>query len=219
MSGPPTDIPPSALWAKLASAERPSKVVDFPRKDKNGDSFGQIAMRPLTQMEQMSCSKAAEDTAKKHLKETKREDLGYERLYSDAYILETLYRAARNPENVAYPAFPTPKSLSEALTTDECAMLYEHYLTVKLELGPLITEMSEDELEAWIDRLVEGGSAFPFDLISLELQKILVLYMAYQLRSSPTGSSSPGSPAEEKSLENEEKQPESPEPGSFDIAE
>ena len=76
-------------------------------------------------------------------------------------------------------------------------MLFEHYLTVSIELGPIAVNMTDAEFEAWIDRLVEGGSAFPFDLLSSDLQKILLLYMASQLRNSRTDKSSVGSQPEE----------------------
>lgn len=211
MSGPPKDLPASQLWLKLASTERPFKVVDFPRKDSKGEPIGQLAIRVLTQEEQMICTSAAEDVTRKHLKEAKKEDLGYERLFTDAVCVEMLYRACRDSDDPSRPAFPTPKNIREQLTTDECAKLFEHYLTVQLELGPLVTQMSEEELEAWIDRLVEGGSAVPLALLASDLQQILVLYMAYQLRSLPTDKSSATSPPEEIMPGDSEKIPETSE--------
>lgn len=197
MSGPPKDLPASQLWLKLASAERPFKLVDFPRVTPDGQPLGQIAIRILTQEEQMVCSAAAEELARKHVKDGRKDELGYERLFTDAVCVEVLFRACRDAENPRNPAFPTPKSLREALTTDECGALFSHYLTVQLELGPTVIHMTEGEIEAWISRLVEGGSSFPFDLLSSDLQKILLLHMAYQLRTSPTDRSSAGSQLDE----------------------
>lgn len=195
--GPSKDIPASTLWLKLQELPRPTKIVDFPRFDESGKPIGQLAMRILTQEEQMICSAAAEEFTKKHLKDGKKDELGYERLYADSVCVEVLYRACRDADDVTRPAFPTPKSIRESLSTEECAKLFEHYMTIQLELGPTIATMSEQQMEAWIDRLVEGGSAFPFDLLSSELQKIVLMYMAFRLRSSPTDKSSAGSqPAE-----------------------
>ena len=198
-NGPPQDIPASQLWLKLASQERPSQIVDFPRRGSDGAPIGQLRIRILTQEEQMVCTAAAEKIAKEHLKDSKKDELGYERLFTDAVCVEVLFRACRDAEDVSKPAFPSPKSIRHALTTEECAMLFQHYLTVQLELGPMVVTMSDDEVEAWITRLAEGGSSFPFDMLSSDLQKILLLHMAYQLRSLPTDKSFAGSLPEESS--------------------
>lgn len=197
MSLPPTNIPASQLWLALCSKERPSQIVDFPRTLPNGDPVGQLRIRVLTQEEQMAATTAAERVAREHLKEAKRDDLGYERLYSDAYCIETLFRACRDVDDVTRPAFPAPKQIRQTMTTEECGALFQHYLTVQLELGPTVWKMSDEEYEAWISRLAEGGSAFLFDTLSSDLQKMLLLYMAYQLRSSPTDNTSAGSQPEE----------------------
>lgn len=197
MSGPPKDIEPSSLWLKLSGKERPFKLVDFPRNDENGEPIGQLAIRILTQEEQMAATAAAEKLAKELLKDGKKDEIGYERLFTDAVCLEVLFRACRDPEDQVRSAFPSVKQIQKALTTEECAVLFSHYLTVQMELGPIVISMSDEEIEAWITRLAEGGSAFPFDLLSSDLQKIVLLSMAFQLRSSATDKSSAGSQLEE----------------------
>lgn len=189
---PSKDVPASELWLKLASQERPSQVVDFPRKGDDGEAVGQVRIRILTQEEQMVCASAAEKLTREHLKDSKKDELGYERLYTDAICVEVLFRACRDIEDVKRSAFPSPKAIRGQLTTEECAMLFQHYLTVQLQLGPTVIEMSDEELEAWITRVAEGGSSFPFDLLATDLQKLLLLHMAYQLRTSPTDSGSAG---------------------------
>ncbi len=203
---PPSDTPPSALWLALASSERPSKVVDFPRFDLKGEAVGKLRIRILTQEEQMAAAAAAEKLAKEHLKDGKKDELGYERLFSDALCIEVLFRACRDENDVKRPAFPSVKQIRQMLTTEEAATLFQHYLTVQLELGPTRIEMSDEEAEAWIDRVAEGGSAFPFDLLSSDLQRLLLLHMAFQLRSSPTDKSSAGSLPEEPTTETEPEQ-------------
>lgn len=147
----------------------------------------------------MICTAAAEDVVRKHMKDGRKDELGYERLFTDALCVEVLFRACRDADAPERPAFPTPSSLQKMLTTEECGKLFEHYLTIQLELGPTVVTMSDDELEKWIDRLVEGGSAYPFDLLSSDLQKLLLLHMAFRLRSSPMAKSSAGLPQEESS--------------------
>lgn len=198
MANPPADIPASELWLKLSSRDRPSKLVDFPRMDENGTPVGRLRIRVLTQEEQMSCSVAAEKTVKDHMKDSTKDDLGYERLFSDAYCVEILFRACRDENDVNRALFPGTRQLRSALSTEECAMLFQHYQTVSLELGPMAVSMSEDELEAWVAKLAEGGSAFPFDLLSSDLQRILILYTAQSLMSQK-GKPSAGSLPEESS--------------------
>jgi hypothetical protein len=158
-------------------------------------------MRVLTQEEQMAASASAEKFARDILKEAKQEDFGYQRLFSDAVNVEILYRACRDPEDVTKPVFPGPKALRQALTTEECGTLVAYYLTVEMELGPRILEMTDEQAEAWIDRLVEGGTSSPFSLLGSDLQQLLVLHMAYALRpgKSKTGTGSAGSPPDSES--------------------
>lgn len=194
MAGPPDDIPASKLWLKLQEMPRPSRVVDFPRIGPDGSPVGSLAMWVLTQEEQMICSAAAEEFTRRVLKDGRKEELGYDAVYSNAACVEILYRACRDPEDIKRPAFPTPKAIRETLTADECGRLFEHYLTVQLEVGPIVAHMSPEEMNAWVARIAEGGSAFPFDLLSSDVQKTLVLFMARRLASSPMATSSAGSP-------------------------
>lgn len=189
MSGPPKDIPAADLWAKLQARPRPSKLIDFP----GAEGLGQFAIWVLTQEERMSSITAAEKKAKLHLKDGKRDDIGYESLYSDALCIEILSRACRDSEDLTRPLFPSPKLLQEKLTTEELAVLFQQYLTVQLELGPIISQLTEAEMNAWVERLVEGGSAFPFEVLTWETQRILLLFMARQVASLRTASTSAGS--------------------------
>jgi hypothetical protein len=208
LSGPAKEIEPTQLWLKLSSTERPYKMVDFPRYDDEAKPLGQTAIRILTQEEQMICNAAAEDFCRKHLKDAKREDLGYEMMFKDAVIVEVLYRACRDADDPnGRSTFPSIKHLRETLTTDECSTLFTHYLTIQAELGPIAVSMSDEELESWITRLAEGGSAFPFDTLSWDLQRLVLLHMAFQLRTSPTDNSSPTSLPDETPTNETPEQP------------
>ncbi len=213
MSGPPDNIPPSELWAKITATPRPSAEVDFPRKDKEGAPIGKLRMWVLTQSEQMICAAEAARVAKELLKDQRKDDpsLGYDNVYNNAASVEILARACRDANDVTRPAFPSPKLLRQNMTADEIAILTRLYLQVQSELGPIIAYMSAEEEEAWIRRLAEGGTAFPLSLLSSEAHEHLTLSLASRLFRSLTSTSSPGSPPEESSNE-------SPQPSEFDGA-
>jgi hypothetical protein len=196
VTGPSKDIEPSALWLALAKSERPFRVVDFPRNDADGNPIGKIAIRVLTQEEQIICSSAAEKFTREHLKDAKKDELGYEAVYSNAACVELLSRACRNVDNIEQPAFPSAKLLSQQMTAGEVSMLFEHYLTVQLELGPIVAHMSDAEMEAWVQRIGQGGEQFPLDLLSPEMLKALLRFSASRIVSSRTDKSSVGSPPE-----------------------
>jgi len=196
--GPPSDTAPSDLWRKLQAMPRPHRVVDFPRLDASGEPVGQIAIWVLTQEEQMISSTAAEKWTKEKLKDGSKGDLGYETVFSNEAVVQTLFRALRDPssENLGRPAFPTPSAI-RSLTMDECGRLFEYYLSTQLELGPIIAHLSKEEMDAWIDRLAAGGlAASPFVLLSPDMQKALAHSMAVQIAAFRTGSPSAGSQLE-----------------------
>lgn len=200
-NGPPSDIPASELWTRLSTAKRPTETVDFPRLDpETGKPLGQIAMRPLTQGEITVAKAEATRKARELIKEkfdvTERIE-GYAQVYEDCSMVEILFRACRRPDNDELPVFPTSASARQALTADECAVLINLYAMVQLKLGPIPAWMTDSEMEAWVQRLKEGGSAFPLASLSREQLKALVTFLVFQSSSSPMASSSAGLPPEE----------------------
>jgi len=197
MAGPPNNIEPSKLWAALQSTPRPIRLVDFPRKGANDEAIGQVAIWVLTQEELMVCSAEAEKFAREKLKAVdaiNRESFGYDALYGHEASIQILFRACRDPDDPEHrAAFPSPSSIRQGLTSIEVGTLFNHYLTIQAELGPLAATLTEEEMEAWIARIAEGGSAYPFDLLPSDLQRSLVLSMARRLRAFSTGTSSAGS--------------------------
>lgn len=209
MAGPP-DLAAGALWAALQTQPRPFRVVPFPRNDAEGKPIGEVAIWVLTQGEHMDAAADAERLAREKLKEsTRREDLsyGYETLFSNELACQVLARACRQADDVTKAAFPSGKMVRQVLTPDEVEVLFRHYLSVQAELGPIVSEMTKEEMDAWVRRLAEGGPGFPFNSLSLAQQMILVRFMACQLVASWTATFSAGS------------QPESSEPADADVAE
>lgn len=195
---PPDNIEPSELWKLLTSLPRPHRAVPFPRNMPGTDApVGELEMWPLTQEEQMACNAEADKFTKRLLKDPQKKDeanLGYHHSYTNEVAVQVLYRACRDPKDINRPAFPSPSQMRTTLSTDEVGVLFNQYCTVQQELGPIVAEMSAEEREAWIVRLQEGGTAFPFDTLSWEAQRTLVLSMASQLVSCWMAMCSLGSP-------------------------
>ncbi len=197
MAGPPDNIEPSALWLALTQLPRPHKLVDIPRCFPGTDTpVGQVAMWPLTQEEQMAVNAEADRFTKKLLQDPQKRDeanLGYQHTFANEVALQILSRVCRDANDLKKPAFPSPKQMREHLTADEVGVMFSQYLVIQLELGPIVANISDDEMEAWIKRIASGGSAFPFASLSWETQQRLVLGMACRLAPLLTDTSSVGS--------------------------
>lgn len=200
-----TDLEPSELWKALTSVPRPTRIVDLPRsypddfpdREKAGKAVGQIAIWPLTQEELMICNAEADRFTKALLKDPQKRDetnLGYDHTFGNDNAIQILFRACRDAKDLKRGAFPSTKMMRQELTADEVGALFNMYLTVQVEVGPIVHRLSVDEMEALVRRIEEGGSAFPFNLLSLETQMSLLHFMASELVTYWTGTSSVGSP-------------------------
>ncbi|MBS2017192.1 MAG: hypothetical protein JST00_30185 [Deltaproteobacteria bacterium] len=203
MSGPPPNIPPSELWSALQQMPRPYRVVDFPRKREDGTPIGQLAIWVLTPAEQIAANLAAERIIREAVKAslpkealTEKDLLGYQVAFTNAAQIEILLRACRDASDVTRPAFPNARAIRDHLTVDECACLIEAYFDVAAQVGPIIASLSQDDADAWIDRLIEGGSHDPLGSFSSGALRTLLRTSVARLTRSPTVSSSAGSPPE-----------------------
>ncbi len=199
------------IWAEITAVPRPSREVDFPRAFPDGKTR-RIAIRVLTQEEQMVCAAAAEDFARKTILRDKGASVpkgdearqGYDDIYKNAAAIEVLFRACRRIDDPKMPAFPSPSQMRTEFSTDEVGVLFDHYLTTQAELGPIVARMSKEEVDAFVDRLMASGDRFPLDLLSPAVLKLLLTSMASRLHSLLTASSSDGSPPENGSTPNGE---------------
>ena len=200
MAGPPDKVAPSDLFRLLSQLPRPQKTVAFPRKMLGTDeSVGDLVMWPLSQNEQMASSAEADRFAKKLLREAQKKDeatLGYDSIYSNEVAVQVLLRACRDATDPKIQIFPSAAELRD-LSADEVGALFLIYCEVQAELGPVVTRMSKEEMEAWIVQLAEGGRHVPFSLLSSDSQLRLVSFMASQIVSSSMATSSAGSPPDE----------------------
>lgn len=193
------ELSPSELWLALTTIPRPSREVPIPRCFPGTDTpVGNVVMWPLTQEEQMAANAEADRWTKNLLKDPQRKEeanLGYQHTYTNEVAVQVLYRACRDMKDPEKrPAFPSPKLMRETFSTDEIGVLFSEYCTVQAELGPIRAHMSNEEVEALVIRLVEGGSAFPIDSCSWEEQRTLVRSLASQVYSFWMATCSLGSP-------------------------
>lgn len=197
---PPKDANASELFILLSSEARQHRIIDLPRKRPDGTSVGQVAMVALTQEENIIAAAEAERKARKLLKDdiAKKDEVasGYLDAYNNLAAVEVLFLACKRHDDPKRNAFSTPHEISKVFSTDEVGVLYHNYLTVKNELGPIVSTMTEDEFEAWVKLLAEGASAVPLDVLSWASLTTLVRTMASRLHELRTASSSAGSPSE-----------------------
>lgn len=203
MTAPASDLGPSALFLALSSGTRAHRAVDLPRWDSEGKPVGRVNMTPLTQEEMISAAAEAESRTRKmlaaSLAKKDEKSLGYDDVYANIAACEILFRACKDVDDatITRGAFRTPHEIAKAFTNDEIGVLHHHYLTVKTEVGPIVAVMTDDEIDALIVVLAEGGSAVPLDTLSWDMLSALLISMASRLHASRTDKSSPGSPADQ----------------------
>lgn len=197
--GPPTDITGSELWRRLSELPRPHEIVDYPREHE-GKPVGQLAIQVLTQEEQTAAAVAAETTTRRLLKlagkEVPRADeakQGYVDTYDNECAVELLFRACRDPKDTTRPCFPSTGAI-RSLVSDEVGILVNLYHQVQARIGPIVSTMSDEEFDAWVELLATGASTYPLERLSWGARTDLAARMALLLWESRTGTSSSGSP-------------------------
>ena len=190
----------STLWASLTQIPRPWKVVDFPRLDPiTKKHHGKVAIWVLSQQEQHAATAEAERVVSTLLKDQSRkktdENTGYDIMFNNEATVQVLARACRDPENIKRPAFPSAKLMSKEFSTQEIGALMSAYIQVQAELGPIVANMSPEEMTAWLDRIAESaGATVPLYFLSPEMKNELLIFSASRLKSYRTVTSSAGSP-------------------------
>lgn len=203
--GPPKDVEASELWCALTAIPVPHEIVDFPVKDPvMGKPIGQVAIVPLAPEDLWACRKLAynytSDLFDKERPAAGKESEAFASTYGDESAVQILWRALRDPANIAKKAIPAPILMRRApFTGDIIALLLKQYLTTCAKLGPVIATMTDAEKDAWLDALEEGGAAFPFEWLSSGMQSELLMHSAARSRRLRTANTSPGSPQGESS--------------------
>ncbi len=183
--GPLEDIEPSELWLKLCEA-LPSEVVDFPRKDKDGRPIGKVRIQVLRMEDhnraRILATKSLPATVKAmglgELDKNEMETEAIKEVLGDLIAHELLCMACHadketgltddNGNPIYAKIFPSPAMIRSKLTADETLVLFNLYRLVQYKYGPFEkTVDNEIEVEAWIQRLKEGGSAYPLAVMPL----------------------------------------------------
>ncbi|MFA5186334.1 MAG: hypothetical protein WC551_07665 [Patescibacteria group bacterium] len=211
MALPPTNIEAVDLYERLTSMPRPHEMVPFPRKDAEGNPMGQIPIWPLKENEILQAEAAATAYTRKLLENTPQptggDDFGYREVYNNAMCTEILQRACRkvkvNPETgestpfLNLPLFLKTADLRNALIHDEIGVLFNEYMLVQRQLGPIANQLSKVECEAWLKRLQEGGERMGLSFFSWAALIDLVSFMVDRITSLQTELSSAGLPHED----------------------
>lgn len=208
--GPPKDVDASDLWSLLTTLPTPHRIVDHPRKLPNSnESVGQIAIIPLTQQETINAQIAAEIYTRDVLKDRKsgkplgKDDAitpGYDSIFKNEAAAQVLYRACRRPNDLTRPVFPAPQLLKDKLTADEIGVLVNEFNITRVRCGPIVSLMTTEEKDAWLDALEAGGEAIaPFASLSSDLSLELLMHSVARTRSLRKASSSPGGPLDDPS--------------------
>lgn len=180
--GPDKSIPPSELFLKLLETPRPTELVDYPRKDENGNPIGKLRIQVLAQEDHDRARIAAHRTMKEQGLDN--EDLkgnAVQEVLGDTVARELLAMACLtetgpddgNGRPMYGRIFQDAKDLKK-IRSDEIAVLFQSYMATQAKYGPYESIVGDEaELNAWVKRLVEGGSGFP--LLRLPLPALLEL--------------------------------------------
>jgi hypothetical protein len=193
----PPKIQPSELWLQLIARPRPTTTVEFPTRS---GTVGKVKIWILNEEELHGCRKDARDEAVSRIGSDPKGDTAFEDIYRNELVIQLLCRACRAVEDPQHvPAFPTPSIARKVLLTDEWAVLFDAYNKYRAESGPMISEMTVPEMNAWIRELQEGGSRVPLARMSSEGLTDLVMHLVALHTNSSTGNGSAGSQPDESS--------------------
>jgi hypothetical protein len=207
-AGPAKGTDASELWVKLTELPRPvSQKFAFRAK---GKDVGDLVFWVLTAGELSRAHAAANRSAKELLDdpEAKVGNLAYEEIYQDQKAIHLMAMVCRQPDDPRFPTFLSAADVRDNLTDDEIAVVLQAYGSFRRESGPIISELTPEEMEAWIQMLSEGASRFPLARLSGEAQTDLVMYLIGKVRTaSSTATSSAGSPPDVSSTQTPQEQP------------
>lgn len=217
--GPPKDVSASELWLALTTMPVPHQIVPFPVKDPiYGKSVADVAIVPLSPEELMICRKVAGEWATKMTGEKPKngeETPAYFAIMAAEAAVQILWRALRDPNDktLQKPAIPTAALLRQKPFTDDIhAVLMRMYTRACVVCGPIVATMTDEEREAWLDALEEGGSSFFFDLLSSGMKDELLTHLVALRKRSKMGNGSPGQPLDASTKDTPPKSPSEPPP-------
>ncbi len=180
MSGPPTDISANELFLRLTERPRPSKVIPFPALDDASMGIpGEIRIQVLRKEDHdrarlMAHQRLKTSAGRYGLGVLEVKDMAspvVQEVLADLAGCEILALACMTPKSQSDDAdkpkyvrvFPDGDAVSKVLSADEIAVLFSAYLQVQHDFGPYEPLIAgEEDVSAWIRRLVEGADTLPF---------------------------------------------------------
>lgn len=183
--GPDKGIPASELYLKLTES-RPSVVVPYPRDGEDGKPVGEVRIQVLTEKEHKLSRSTAFNRIKNDWDPQSWNTDVFKVALGDETAKEMLAKAVVSTKAVPDPMEGKPgyspvyqrlyrdaKDISD-LPSSEVEALFNTYLVVQHRFGPWDrVARTQDDLEAWIRRLGEGGNEFP--LLSKDLPRLVEL--------------------------------------------
>lgn len=126
----------------------------------------------------------------------------YRDIIGDRIAKETLADVMRMPEPDTFTGKPvymrmfrSVGELTSVMTSDEIAIMWEHFLQLQREVSPYQAVLTEADVDAWVERLKAGIS--PLARLALLDSHELILMLSRRVRElQSTGSESPDSPPE-----------------------
>ncbi len=167
MKEPPKGMKPGHLIAKiLAQGVVPNRTVPFPRRSASGEVIANVYVRLLDQNEEDCALANAAIYVEAKLKDGKNLPWKAEDLEHNARCAEILAAACRDPEDPEQPFFECHVADTRRFTTDELSQLMLVYAELKEESWPSLKELTEDEMESWVEVIAKGVLERPFSLFS-----------------------------------------------------
>jgi hypothetical protein len=126
--------------------------------------------------------------------EAKIGSIAYEEEFLQQKAYQIVAAVVRQVEAPYFPVFPTAAHVRDNLSDDEVSVLLSAYGQFRVQTGPMLSEITEEEAEVWFEFLRKGFDRVPLARCSGEALIDLIKYLVSRLSTSQTGTSSAGSP-------------------------
>lgn len=191
MAFPPNDIPATDLFIKLSAPERPSEIIDFPRRDPYTRlPIGKVRIQVLNMAEYDEARIKAQlwVVDKKKVGHDQLEGQAIKEVIGDRVAKELISMAClsvdpiKDSEQTGHPKYLRHFRNADAvdvLMADELEALWMTFQMVQRKYGPFEGNLDgPEQVTAWMRRLVEGGSALPLGQLGWHLLVELTMSLA-----------------------------------------
>lgn len=147
---PPKDISPQELWSKMIELPRPTKVIDFPRKNENGEFFLKLKLKIMTleDYSRINCNVKSKISNIKN--ESKKIKNILEKLL---YFNELLFECSMDCNNNHF--FPNADVIPKIITEEEFCFIYFQFIELQEKFNPI--HLNQEQADIWSEKIIEGG--------------------------------------------------------------